>query len=176
MDEGPCEVRLRSGDTVRIRPVRSADAAELQRAFALLSEESRYRRFMSGTTRLTDRQAAYFTEVDHIHHEAYVAHSTYDASYIIGVARFVRYPEAPDDADLAITVADSWGGRGLATVLVRMVTERAIEVGVKRFRAEMMADNQPVLRLLRSAGLTGERVTGEMVSGHIELGASGPPV
>ena len=175
MDEGPCEVRLRSGDTVRIRPVRSTDAAELQRAFALLSEESRYLRFMSGTTRLTDRQAAYFTEVDHAHHEAYVAHSTYDASYIIGVARFVRYPEAPDDADLAITVADSWGGRGLATVLVRMVSERAIEVGVKRFRADMMADNQPVLRLLRSAGLTGETVTGEMVSGYIELGASEPP-
>ena len=172
MDEATREVQLRSGDTVCIRPVRSTDAVELQRAFALLSEESRYRRFMSGTTRLTDRQAAYFTEVDHIQHEAYVAHSTSDDSYIIGVARFIRYPEAPDDADLAITVADSWHGRGLATVLVQMLSERALEVGVKRFRAEMMADNEPVLRLLRSAGLTGETLTGERASGHIELGRS----
>lgn len=169
MDEDPRLVRLRSGDTAWIRPVRSTDAAELQRAFALLSETSRYRRFLTGTTRLTDSQAAYFTEVDHVNHEAYVAFSPEDKTWIVGVARFIRYPSAPDDAELAVTVADSWHNRGLATHLVRELGERALDVGVKRFRAEMMADNEPILRLLRSAGLTGERVSGEVASGHIEL-------
>ena len=138
-------MRLRSGDLVSIRPVRSTDAAELQRAFALMSEESQYRRFLTGTPRLTDAQAAYFTDVDHVDHEAYVAHSPEDESYIIGVARFIRYPSAPDDAELAITVADSWHDRGLGTVLVRVLGERR-RGGRKRFRAEMMADNEAVLR------------------------------
>ena len=169
MDEAPREVQLRTGETVWIRPVRSTDAAELQRAFALLSESSRYRRFMTGTPRLTDSQAAYFTEVDHLDHEAYVVHAPDDATYIIGVARFIRYPSAPDEAELAITVADSWHGRGLGTVLVRTLSERALDVGVTRFRAEMMADNEAILRLLRSAGLTGETVAGAMVSGYIGL-------
>ena len=169
MDEAPREVQLRTGETVWIRPVRSTDAAELQRAFALLSESSRYRRFMTGTPRLTDSQAAYFTEVDHHDHEAYVAHSPDDETYIIGVARFIRYPWAPDEAELAITVADSWHGRGLGTVLVRTLSERALDVGVTRFRAEMMADNEAILRLLRSTGLTGETVAGAMASGHIDL-------
>lgn len=169
MDEARREVQLRTGDTVWIRPVRSTDAAELQRAFALLSETSRYRRFMTGTPRLTDSQAAYFTEVDHLDHEAYVVHAPDDATYIIGVARFIRYPSAPDEAELAITVADSWHGRGLGTVLVRTLSERALDVGVTRFRAEMMADNEAILRLLRSAGLTGETVAGAMVSGYIGL-------
>ncbi len=160
---------LRSGDVVWIRPIRSTDASELQRAFALMSEESQYRRFLTGTPRLTDAQAAYFTEVDHVDHEAYVAHSPQDETYIIGAARFIRYPSAPDDAELAITVADSWHHRGLGTVLVRVLGERAIEVGVKRFRAEMMAHNEAVLRLLRSAGLTGEVVRGELVTGYIDL-------
>lgn len=173
MDEGACEVQLRSGDTVWIRQIRCTDAAELQRAFALMSEESQYRRFLTGTPRLTNSQAAYFTAVDHVSHEAYVAHSPQDETYIIGVARFIRYPSAPDEAELAITVADSWHGRGLATLLVQQLSERAIEVGVKRFRAEMMVDNEAVLRLLRSAGLTGETVTGEMTSGHIDLARSG---
>lgn len=169
MDAGPVKVRLRSGDTVRIRPVRSTDAAELQRAFALLSEESRYRRFLTGTTRLSDSQAAYFTEVDHDNHEAYVAHSTQDASYIIGVARFIRCLTPPHEAELAITIADDWHNRGLATVLVRALSERAREVGVTRFRAEMLAGNEAALRLLRSAGLTGETVAGQLASGHIDL-------
>jgi RimJ/RimL family protein N-acetyltransferase len=174
MDEAPRQVQLRSGDAVWIRPIRSTDASELQRAFALMSEESQYRRFLTGTPRLTDAQAAYFTAVDHVDHEAYVAHSPQDETYIIGVARFIRYPSAPDDAELAITVADSWHDRGLATVLVRVLGERAVEVGVKRFRVEMMADNEGVLRLLRSAGLTRETATGDMASGYIELGAQGP--
>ena len=172
MDDGACEVRLRSGDPVWIRPIRSTDAAELQRAFALMDAESQYRRFLTGTPRLTDSQAAYFTDVDHVDHEAYVGHSPTDETWIIGVARFIRYSAAPDDAEVAITVADSWHGRGLGSALVRVLRERAIEVGVKRFRAEMMADNEAVLRLLRSAGLTGETVTGEMVSGYIDLTAT----
>jgi acetyltransferase len=174
MDEAPRHVRLRGGDEVWIRQIRSTDASELQRAFALMSEESQYRRFLTGMPRLTDGQAAYFTAIDHVDHEAYVAHSPQDETYIIGVARFIRFPSAPDDAELAITVADSWHDRGLATALVRVLGERAIEVGVKRFRVDMLADNEAVLRLLRSAGLTDETVTGELAGGYIELGSPGP--
>ena len=163
------EVRLRSGDLVRIRQIRDSDAYELQRAFALMSEVSQYSRFLTGTPRLTDSQATYFTAIDHVGHEAYVAHSPDDETYIIGVARFIRYASAPDEAELAITVADFWHGRGLATALLRVLTERAVAVGVKRFRAEMMADNEAVLRLLRSAGMTGETVSGELASGYIDL-------
>lgn len=167
------EVRLRSGDAVRIRPVRSTDAFELKRAFALMSPESQYQRFLTGTPRLTDRQAAYFTSVDHVDHEAYVAHSTEDDDYIIGVARFIRYPSARDEAEVAITVADSWHGRGLGTVLLRRLCERAREVGVRRLRAEMMPDNHAVVRLLRAAGMTGETEAGGRLVGHIDLAPAG---
>ncbi len=163
------EVRLRTGDTVRIRQIRSTDAAELQRAFALMSEESQYQRFLTGTPRLTDSQATYFTAVDHVDHVAYVAHSTQDASYIIGVARFIRYASTPGEAELAITVADSWHGLGLATVMLRQLCERAREVGVRRLRAEMMPDNEAMLRLLRSAGMVDETEEGGRVVGHLEL-------
>ena len=167
MDEA--EVRLRSGDLVLIRPIRASDAVELQRAFALMSEVSQYQRFMTGTPRLTDSQAAYFTAVDHVDHEAYVAHVPDDDAYIIGVARFIRYSSAPDDAELAVTVADSWQGRGLGAALLRVLTARAIEVGVARFRAEMMADNAAIIGLLRSAGMTDETVSGRLATGHVVL-------
>jgi acetyltransferase len=155
---------------VWIRPVRAADASELQRAFALLSERSRFRRFLTGTPHLTDSLAAYFTAIDHVDHEAYVALPEEHASDIVGVARYIRYVPEGSDADLAITVADAWHDRGLATTLLRTLSERALVVGVRRFRVEMMADNEPLLRLLRGAGLADEVVAGELASGFIDLG------
>lgn len=172
MDESACEVRLRSGDPVWIRPIRSTDAAELQRAFALMSEESQYRRFLTGTPRLTDSQATYFTAIDHVDHEAYVAHSPSDETWIIGVARFIRYPEAREDAELAITVADSW--HGSAPPWSGCCASGRSRWGVNRFRAEMMGDNEAILRLLRGNGLTDETVDGDRVVGRIDLaGAHG---
>ena len=167
--DGSHEVRLRSGDLVRIRPIHDSDAYELKRAFALMSEESQYQRFLTGMPRLTDRQAAYFTAVDHVDHVAYVAHSTHDASYIIGVARFIRYDSAPDEAELAMAIADSWHGLGLGTVMLRQLCERAREVGVRRLRAEMMPDNEGMLRLLHSAGMVDATEQDGRVVGHLEL-------
>jgi acetyltransferase len=172
MERTPAPVQLRTGHTVWVRPVRSSDAAELQRAFAVLSEQSRYRRFLTGNVRLTDRQADFLADLDHIDHEALVALPDEHATHIIGVARFVRPSSTDTDADLAITVADDWHDRGLATALIHRLTERARAVGVRRFTVEMAVDNTPVLRLLRRAGLTGETVSGDVASGYIDLAQS----
>jgi acetyltransferase len=162
-------VRIRDGHTVWVRPVRNTDGVELQRAFALLSDLSRYRRFLTGTPYLTDRQATYFADVDHLDHEALVALPDEHAIAIIGVARFIRYRTAPTDADLAITVAEDWQGRGLATNLLRLLSLRAREVGVRRFTVDLLADNPAVLALFRSAGLIGEVSADQVISGHLEL-------
>ena len=169
-------VRLRSADTVWVRPIRGDDAVELQRAFALLSDLSRYRRFLSGTPSLTDQQASYFSDVDHDRHEALVALPAERSTDIVGVARFVRYPAASTDADLAITVADDWHRRGLGTALLRLLSERARAVGIRRFTVDMLADNDAVLALMRGAGGSGEVVEGKVVTAHIALEPVAVPV
>lgn len=169
MEQAPHPVRVRTGHTVWVRQVRSTDAVELQRAFALLSDLSRYRRFLTGTPRLTDRQATYFSDVDHHHHEALVALPEERATDIVGVARFIRHRAAPTDADLAITVVEEWQGRGLATTLLRLLSMRAREVGVRRFTVDMLADNAAVLALVRGAGLVDEVSVEQVISGHVDL-------
>jgi len=47
-------LQLRSGDHVWVRPIEAADADELRRAFAALSEQSRYRRFFTGMRTVSD--------------------------------------------------------------------------------------------------------------------------
>jgi acetyltransferase len=171
MDPAPLSVRLRTQHAVWVRSIRTTDAAELQRAFGLLSDGSRYRRFLTRTPYLTDRQAAYFSDVDHLHHHALVALPGRKTNEIVGVARFIRYHDTPTDADLAITVDDAWQGRGLATVLLRLLGARARDVGVRRFTLDTLVENAPMLALVRSVGTVDESAIGRLISGHIDIDA-----
>lgn len=134
-----------------IRPIESGDRAAFVAAFERLSEESRYRRFLSPHDHLTAAELRYFTEVDHHDHEALVAIDR-DAGEGIGVARFVRDRERPDSAEIAVAVADDWQGRGIGTELLHRLADRAREEGISRFTALMLADNRPMIQLLSDLG------------------------
>jgi GNAT superfamily N-acetyltransferase len=60
----------------------------------------------------------------------------------------VRHPEHPDTAEAAIVVADEFQNRGLGSLLVEELAQRARMRGVRRFTATMASDNVPARRLL----------------------------
>ena len=70
----------------------------------------------------------------------------------IGVARFIRSPDDPEVAEVAVAVADSWQGSGVATALLGRLSERARAEGVRRFSAEILAENRPMLELIEEVG------------------------
>jgi RimJ/RimL family protein N-acetyltransferase len=148
---GPYEVTLRSGDRLLVRPIGPDDKQKLLDAFERLSPESRYRRFFSATPKLRAGQVRYLTEVDHHTHEALVAVDP-RSNEGLGVARFIRSPDDPAVAEIAVAVIDDWHGRGLGTALLHGLTARAREEGVERFSAMVLAENEPMLDLLRRLG------------------------
>jgi RimJ/RimL family protein N-acetyltransferase len=143
--------RLRDGTEILIRPIRPDDREELAAGVRRLSPESRYRRFFTPTNELSASELSYLTEVDHHDHEALVALEP-ASGHGIGVARFVRSADDPEVAEVAVAVADSWHNRGVATALLDRLTQRAREEGVKRFSAEILADNRPMLELIEDLG------------------------
>jgi GNAT superfamily N-acetyltransferase len=142
---------LRSGDEVLIRPIRPDDKRGLVQGIQRLHPDSRYRRFFSPTPSLPAAQLRYLTEVDHHMHEALLAidPQTRDG---LGIARFVRSPDDPTIAEVAVAVADDWHRRGLATALLQDLAARAREEGVKRFSASVLADNAPAVKLFGHMG------------------------
>src|SRR4051794_40181867 len=66
-------VDLPDGHRIIVRPIDTHDRPRLEAAFARLSTESRYRRFLASTPDLTPRQFDYHANVDHHDHEALVA-------------------------------------------------------------------------------------------------------
>jgi RimJ/RimL family protein N-acetyltransferase len=142
-------VRLRSGREVAIRPIRGDDATRLEAAYARLSPESRYRRFLVTKPRLSEQEVRYLTAVDGCNHFALIATPADDPERIIGVGRFVRHVSDPAAAEFAIVVGDAFQGEGLATELLGRLADAARERGIVRFTATALADNEAVHRLLR---------------------------
>ncbi len=144
-------VVLRDGTSVRLRQGHHSDRELLLRGFERLSAEGRYRRFLAATPELTDDMVRYLTEVDHHNHEAIVATEERNGEGV-GVARYVRNPQQPDTAEVAVTVIDEWQGRGLGTLLLEVLGGRARAEGIKRFTAMMLASNQQMMEVLEGLG------------------------
>jgi GNAT superfamily N-acetyltransferase len=145
------EVALRDGSRVKIRPARQTDRGLLLAGFERLSDESRYKRFLVPMPELTEEMVRHLTDVDHRDREALVALDALTGEGV-GVARYVRDPEAPLRAEAAVTVIDDWQGRGLGTLLVELLAVRAREEGIERFTALMLASNDDMMDLLRALG------------------------
>ena len=106
-----------------MRPIEPGDRDAVQGAFARLSEQSRYQRFMSAINELSESQLRYLTEVDHHDHEALIAFDR-ESGLGVGVGRYVRLDDGTS-AEAAVTVVDEWQGRGLGTALCQLLAARA---------------------------------------------------
>jgi RimJ/RimL family protein N-acetyltransferase len=141
-------VRLRDGREVRIGRLTPADAPLVADAFERLSEESRRLRFLGPKISLSPAELRYLTEVDGHHHEALCAIDPQTARGV-AIGRFVRDHDDPERAEVAITVADDWQGRGLGKIMLSRLAERAREEGVARFTALVSTENRGMQALLR---------------------------
>ena len=150
MGPGEIAVALRDGARVTVRPIRPQDAESLRAGFERLSQESRYRRFLSPMSHLSGPMLRYLTEVDHHDHEALVAVGA-DGT-LVGVARSVRSRSDPHAAEAAVTVADDWQGRGMGTALLGILADRARAEGIHRFTALMLATNSEMVQLFEDLG------------------------
>ncbi len=144
-------VPLANGETLRIRPIAASDGDLIAQAFAEMSEQSRYQRFLSPVDKLTSHDLKYLTEMDGSTRFAWGARL---GSRSAGVARFVRFPDEPLTADVAVGIVDQFHHRGIGNALVRCLGPVAALVGIEEFSFDVLSSNEPMLALLRSLDVT----------------------
>ena len=130
---------------VTTRPVRPDDAPLFCRLWDRLSPETVYRRFHAPLRR-PPAEAHRLVEVDHDLREALVA---VIGGEVVGVARYDRSPADPGTADVAVVVEDAWQGVGVGRQLLGELTELAARRGVRRLTADVQADNDRMVGLVR---------------------------
>lgn len=137
-------------DAFVLRPLRSGERRPVLEVFEGLSERSRRLRFLGSKPRLLERDLAHLADVGCCGREAVTATDP-ETGRTVGIARFVRDPDAPE-AEIAFEVVDDWQGRGLGRALLQALSALAREEGILRFRALIAFGNAPAFALVRGLG------------------------
>lgn len=148
------DVVLNNGTPAMVWPLVPDDRAWLREGYTRLSPESRYQRFLTSFTELSEGLLRVLVDsVDGVDHVALVlvALPPGGEEEVVGVARIIRYPDRPASADVAVTVADAWQGRGVATALLAALL-RCRPLGVARLVTQVAVGNPASLAMLDRLG------------------------
>jgi len=154
-------IRLHDGREVFVRPIVPDDAGPLGEAFRHADPATLRSRFLGGPPHVTPALLDRLTTVDYRRRFALVA-GVEESGRGVGIARF----EAVDKgaAEVAVAVDPAWRRVGLATALVELLAEAARERGIHEFTASFLAENRPVVKLVRLAGPAGRQVIREGIA------------
>lgn len=144
---------LKDDTPVELSAITPEDRERLRDGFALVSPTSRYLRFFSALSNLSEAQLRYLTEVDQQDHVAWGAISMEDINHPgLGIGRFIRTEPGSPTAEIALTVVDDFQRRGIGTALFGVLYLEAMRVGVKTLRAFVLPANQFLADLLIQLG------------------------
>ena len=142
------KLRLRDGTPVWWRYVTPADRAAFSAGFAKLSGHSRYLRFQQQVDDLPD--AVWNSLFDSIDQRSHIALVLYADASPIAVCRLIRLAEDWHTADVAVTVADDWQGRGAGGLLLHEALRVAGDI--RTIDTQVLLSNIAAIRMLQSVG------------------------
>jgi RimJ/RimL family protein N-acetyltransferase len=143
---------LRDGALVHVRPIRLDDEDHMLALFYRFSPRTVYLRFHQVLKEMSREDVRRFCTVDYDSTFALVATIVSgDEEKIIAVGRYARLPGS-DTAEIAFVVDDPYQGKGLGTHLLHHLALIARQHGIGVFEAEVLAQNQDMLRVLRDSG------------------------
>jgi GNAT superfamily N-acetyltransferase len=152
-------VPLSDGSEALVRAVRPEDKPLFVAGWSALSDASVHARFLAARPTLSVNELAFFTEIDHVDHEAIGALDPVTQNGV-GVARYVRELERPH----------AWQHRGLGGKLLRRLCARAAENRIRVFSATLFAANDAMLALFERLGeVTVTRRDGATIEITVEL-------
>jgi acetyltransferase len=154
--------------TLQIRPVRADDAQRLIDLHNRCSEQARYFRFHAAKPRLRAAEAEYLAAVDGEARVALAVTTVEDGEErIVADARFDLVGDG--DAEAALLLRDDVTGRGLGTLLLDRLLQRAAGLGVRRVLFDILPENQTMLALARRVGAEPVAFDGRSVLYAVEV-------
>jgi ribosomal protein S18 acetylase RimI-like enzyme len=142
---------LRDGSPVEIRALRPEDEADMIAALEQTSPQSLQRRFFVMKRHFSDKERAFFMEIDFSNHVALVALTEQAGRQIIvGGGRYIVFE--PGRAEMAFVVIDAWQGRGIGSILMRHLVKIAGNAGLHELTAEVLPENSAMLNVFGKFG------------------------
>jgi acyl-CoA hydrolase len=142
----------KTGLEIFLRPVKISDEPLLKDLFYSLSDDSRYRRFLSARREMPHDFLQQFVVIDYTRQMAILAVIRQDGKEeVIGIGRYALL-EDEHFADLAFAVRDGYQNKGIGTELFSSLTYLAKKKGLLGFTALVLLENTPMHHLIRKTG------------------------
>ena len=143
--------RLRDGRDIEIRALHPADRDDMLAAIGRTGGQSLQRRFFVIKRGFSDREIAFFINIDFDKHVALVALTEEEGRpAIIGGGRYVV--ASAGQAEVAFLVVDAYQGRGVGRLLVKHLIAVARKASLRALTAEVLPENGAMLRLFKDFG------------------------
>ncbi|HET9689230.1 MAG TPA: GNAT family N-acetyltransferase [Pseudolabrys sp.] len=142
----------RDGRKIEIRALKPGDRDDLRAAVDRTSSQSLYRRFFGAKRHFSEKEVAFFVNVDFVGHVALVAVVEEGGHPVIAAGgRYVV--QQPGSAEVAFVVTDRYQGQGVGAALLRHLAAIARDAGLREFTAEVLPENIPMLKVFEKSGL-----------------------
>ncbi len=147
------EVVLKDGTPAVIRPIRPEDEPLIYEFFKLLSDDTIMFRFCQRLTDMPHERLVRYCQIDYDRELAFVAviKDNSDREKIIADIRIIKMPDL-ETAELAITVADGWQGRGIGSMLMEYCIDIVVQIGLNLVWMEILKNNSRMLHLSKTYG------------------------
>ncbi len=150
-----------------VRPIKSDDQSELQKALLKLSSQSKSQRFFAMKNSFSEEELKFLTNADDYNHLAYVAIHLDENTHTLegaGVIRAVRDLNHPNRAEIAMTIIDKFQGMGLGAQLLLLLSSRASDKGITEFTGSLQRTNTAMLKLLSKFTQLNTQCSGTIIS------------
>jgi RimJ/RimL family protein N-acetyltransferase len=142
---------LRDGGQIEIRSLRREDEADMLAAVERTSAQSLQRRFFVMKRHFSEKDRAFFMDIDFKNHVAIVALAEESGRKVIaGGGRYIVFE--PGRAEMAFVVVDTWQGRGIGSILMRHLVKIANDAGLQELTAEVLRENAAMRKVFEKFG------------------------
>jgi RimJ/RimL family protein N-acetyltransferase len=148
--------RMRDGREIEIRALRANDRDDMLAAVGRTGTQSLQRRFFVVRRGFSEKEIAYFMNIDFANHVALVALAEEDGRrVIIGGGRYIV--TEPGKAEIAFVVIDDYQGQGIGTLLMRHLAVLARRAGLRELIAEVLPENAAMRKVFGKFGFQPRR-------------------
>jgi acetyltransferase len=166
---------LSDGTEVLLRAIRPEDEPAEHEMLSSLSKETLRTRFFSVIKDISHEWLILFCNIDYDRHMAIVAELEENGKKsMIGVARLIMNQDMTS-GEVAILVQDRFQGKRLGTKFVEMLIGIAIERGLEEVRADVLTENESMLKVFRRLGFSTQWVPGGTTEAVLKLKGQGIP-
>jgi RimJ/RimL family protein N-acetyltransferase len=147
---------LRDGREIEIRALRPDDEDDMLAAIGRTGTQSLQRRFFVAKRGFSEKEIAFFMNIDFANHVALVVLADEGRQkVIIGGGRYIV--TEPGQAEIAFVVIDDYQGQGIGTLLMRHLAVIARRAGLKELIAEVLPENAAMRKVFSKFGFQTRR-------------------